>query len=105
MAQVLWLECFDRSKRAALSKTRACYEYLRLVYEAEIAEYRRVLHAAHARITHAWKGKRTKLDYLKRRKAVIDVQGAWGRAVVRRAFQREIDVRVAVSRFFRDSTV
>lgn len=96
MAQELLRTCLDRSKRAAVAKFRAGDEILRLKYEAEMAEYTRVLNAAHAAIKHSWGGKRARLEYLARRRAIREVQGAWKRGVVRRQLQKEIDARVAV---------
>lgn len=99
MAEVFLSECLDRSSRAALAKIRARGEHLRLVYEAELAEHLRFLADMQEIIAHAWRGKSVRLEFLSRRKALMDVQRAWKRAVVRRGLQREIGARVAVSRF------
>lgn len=97
MAEGFLAACFDRSRRAVLAKLRAEHETLRLAYEAELAEYRRVLDAAHARIAHAWEGKRARLEFLARMSALRSVQRAWRRGVQRRKLQAEIDARVEVS--------
>lgn len=97
MAQDFLSSCLDRSQRAVLAKLRAEAEILRLVYEAELVEHRRVLHAAHAVVAHAWRGKRVRLEFLRTTAALSSVQRAWRRAVARRKLQAEIDVRVAVS--------
>lgn len=97
MVEGFLLECLDRSRRAALAKTRAGHENARLIYEVELAEYRRVLASAQAVIRHAWAGKRTRLEFLSRRAALMIVQRAWRRAYVRRTLEREIGARVVVS--------
>lgn len=91
------LACLDRSRRAAAAKVRADHENARLLYEMELAEYRRVLASAQAVIRHAWVGKRTRLEFVCRKAALRVVQRAWRRAYVRRALQREIGARVVVS--------
>lgn len=97
MAQGFLSECFDRSRRAVLAKLRAGHETLRLAYEADLAEHRRRLDAAHARIAHAWRGKRVRLEFLARMSALMSVKKAWRRGVARRKLQAEIDARCAVS--------
>lgn len=97
MVEGFLLECLDRSRRAALAKTRAGHENARLIYEVELAEYQRVLASAQAAIRHAWVGKRTRLEFLSQKAALRTVQRAWHRAYVRRALQREIGARVVVS--------
>lgn len=96
MAQGFLSACLERSKLAVVAKLRARREHLRLIYVAELAEYRRVLDAAHAVIAHAWRGKSARLGFLGRKKALVEVQRAWKRAVVRRTLQREIDARIKV---------
>lgn len=97
--------CLTRSSRAAIAKIRARGEHLRLVYEAELAEHLRFLGETQAAIARIWKGKIVRLEFLSRRKAVMDVQRAWKRAVVRRELQREIGARVVVSPSFRSGPV
>lgn len=97
MAEAFLSACLTRSSRVALAKIQARGEHLRLVYEAELAEHLRFLGEMQGVIAHIWKGKIVRLEFLSRRKAVIDVQRAWKRAVVRRGLQREIDARVVVS--------
>lgn len=80
-----------------MAKLRARHETLRLAYEAELAEHNRILNAAHAVIAHAWRGKRSRLEFLARMEALTNVQRAWKRAVGRRRLQAEIDARVVVS--------
>eukprot|EP00752_Nemacystus_decipiens_P006227 g5617.t1 len=97
MAQSFLSDCLDRSRRAVLAKLRAEHETLRLAYEADLAEHRRRLDAAHARIAHAWRGKRVRLEFLERMSALKMVQKAWTRAVSRRKLQAEIDARCAAT--------
>ncbi|CAB1110546.1 unnamed protein product [Ectocarpus sp. CCAP 1310/34] len=97
MARGFLSACLDRSQRAVIAKLRARHETLRLAYEAELAEHRRVLNAAHAVISHAWRGKRCRLEFVARMKALVDVQRAWKRAAGRRRLQAEIDARVAAT--------
>eukprot|EP00903_Cladosiphon_okamuranus_P007817 g7563.t1 len=97
MAQGFLADCLDRSRRAVAAKLRAEHETLRLAYEADLAEYRRRLDAAHARIAHAWRGKRARLEFLARKSALMRVQKAWRRAVARRKLQAEIDARCAAT--------
>lgn len=97
MAQGFLSDSLDRSRRAVLAKLRAQHETLRLAYEAELAEHRRRMDAAHARIAHAWRGKRVRLEFLARTSALTSVQKAWRRAVARRKLQAEIDARCVVS--------
>ncbi|CAM9198538.1 unnamed protein product, partial [Ectocarpus sp. 12 AP-2014] len=97
MARGFLSACLDRSQRAVIAKLRARHETLRLAYEAELAEHRRVLNAAHAAIAHAWRGKSSRLEFLARMKALVDVQRAWKRAAGRRRLQAEIDARVVAT--------
>lgn len=97
MAQEFLADCLDRSRRAVVAKQRAEHQTLRLAYEADLAEYRRCLDAAHGRIAHAWRGKRVRLEFLARTSALARVQKAWKRAVARRKLQAEIGARCAVS--------
>ncbi|CAM9976055.1 unnamed protein product [Ectocarpus sp. 6 AP-2014] len=97
MARGFLSACLDRSQRAVIAKLRARHETLRLAYGAELAEYHRVLNAAHAVIAHAWRGKRSRLEFLARMKALVDVQRAWKRAAGRRRLQAEIDARVVAT--------
>ena len=97
MAEAFLSASLTRSSRAALAKIRARGEHLRLVYEAELADHLRFLGETQAVIARIWKGKIVRLEFLARREALVDVQRAWKRAVVRRGLQREIDARVLVS--------
>lgn len=97
MARGFLSACLDRSQRAVIAKLRARHETLRLAYEAELAEHRRVLNAAHAVIAHAWRGKRSRLEFLARMNALVNVQRAWKRSAGRRRLQAEIDARLVVS--------
>ncbi|CAN0035308.1 unnamed protein product, partial [Pylaiella littoralis] len=97
MAQGFLSTCLDRSTRAAAARLRAQHETLRLAYEAELAEHRRVLDAAHGRIAHAWAGKSARLEYLSTLRALRISQRAWRRSVARWRLQAEIDARVAAT--------
>ena len=86
-----------RSQHAALAKIRAEHEHEKLMYEAKLAHYRRVLAQCQCIIKHAWVGKKARLEYMSRRSALGKLQRAWHRACSRRRLQREIAERVKVS--------
>ncbi|CAN0035449.1 unnamed protein product, partial [Scytosiphon promiscuus] len=97
LARGFLMSCLDRSQRAVLAKLRAGAETRRLAYEAELAEHRRMLDAAHAVVAHAWRGKKVRLEFVRTTAALTSVQRAWRRAVARRKLQAEIDARVVAT--------